>query len=476
MCGFRCRPGFVVQGQACVSAPAPRPIWPSNHAYVTARRPRLRWALSAAAEGAEVEYCADRDCTRSLYRASATGTETTAPSPLPPGVVYWRLRGVAGGGAGTAVSPTWQMTVPPRDAPTVTHWGINFDVNGDGRTDLAVGDFNNSRVYVYLGTPSGLASSPAVTIQGLAGSGFGDGISAAGDLDGDGFGDLLIGVPRERRVYIWRGARSTLSSSPQATIDGGTAFGSTLMGVGDFNGDGMPDAVLGSPQSLVLHLGNGAGLSSTGIALSEAASHARTAFGDFNGDQRADFASLRADGRALTVYLGTSSLGGSLSPTSSNPLSAEFGLLRGAGDLDGDGRSELVASGSGQFQVFFAGSTLAPVSRTRTSAFAAVGVDAEADGYFDLFGLASNQSAMHVYRARSTGLDTTARDITLDRSRVWLYAPYAGDFNGDGYGDVAAVTFSSPGLILVSHGGPGSFGSTPTQSITLPFSGTASFF
>ncbi len=116
------------------------------------------------------------------------------------------------------------------------------------------------------------------------------------------------------------------------------------------------------------------------------------------------------------------------------------------------------------------------VSRARTSAFAAAGVDAEADGYFDLFGLASNQSTMAVYRARSTGLDTTARDITLDRSRVWLYAPYAGDFNGDGYGDVAAVTFSSPGLILVSHGGPGGFGSTPTQSITLPFSGTASFF
>jgi len=40
----------------------------------------------------------------------------------------------------------------------------------------------------------------------------------------------------------------------------------------------------------------------------------------------------------------------------------------------------------------------------------------------------------------------------------------------------AAVTFSSPGLILVSHGGLGGFGSTPTQSITLPFSGTASFF
>ena len=36
------------------------------------------------------------------------------------------------------------------------------------------------------------------------------------------------------------------------------------------NGDGMPDAVLGSPQSLVLHLGSGAGLNSTGIALSAA--------------------------------------------------------------------------------------------------------------------------------------------------------------------------------------------------------------
>ena len=92
------------------------------------------------------------------------------------------------------------------------------DVNGDGYDDVIVGAYNNDgagsdagEAYVYHGLPSGLSTAPAWSDQGeAAGDYFGGSVASAGDVNGDGTDDLIIGAEgynsHTGRVYIYFGS------------------------------------------------------------------------------------------------------------------------------------------------------------------------------------------------------------------------------------------------------------------------------
>jgi hypothetical protein len=73
------------------------------------------------------------------------------------------------------------------------------DVNGDGYTDIVVGAPNNTsntgKAYLYLGGASGLSASASWTaVGGAAGDAFGTSVSTAGDVNGDGYSDAVVGA------------------------------------------------------------------------------------------------------------------------------------------------------------------------------------------------------------------------------------------------------------------------------------------
>ena len=92
--------------------------------------------------------------------------------------------------------------------------GDGGDVNGDGYADVVVGAYGYSsgtgRAYVYLGGASGLAAAPATTLTGEAATDyFGMSVATAGDVNGDGYADVVVGAQGYSsdtgRAYVYPG-------------------------------------------------------------------------------------------------------------------------------------------------------------------------------------------------------------------------------------------------------------------------------
>ncbi|HEX6885615.1 MAG TPA: VCBS repeat-containing protein [Planctomycetota bacterium] len=209
------------------------------------------------------------------------------------------------------------------------------DIDGDGHVDLAVGapgdddgDFDAGAVWILFLAPDGTVRSwqKISTTEGGLGhtlprnAQFGQALGALGDLDGNGVPDLAVGAPRGvagGRVWtLFLASDGTVASAREIATPSGVAsddeFGVSLAGLGDLDGDGLPDLAVGA------HLDDdGAGEAGALWIL----------FLQADGDARA----------AQKISATTGGFGGALDPFDL------FGAgVAALGDLDGDGVGELV--------------------------------------------------------------------------------------------------------------------------------------
>lgn len=174
------------------------------------------------------------------------------------------FHGGPNGLTGTVASPAWSADGDGQYngfGNTVASAG---DVNGDAYGDIIVGSAgaNNAlgKVYVFHGSANGVTgtvASPAwSTVGERANNGFGDEVASAGDVNGDGYGDVVVGAPGSfspaGEVYVFHGSASGVSgtaASPAWNAEGesGAWLGSSLSAAGDVNGDGYGDIIVGSP-------------------------------------------------------------------------------------------------------------------------------------------------------------------------------------------------------------------------------------
>ena len=210
------------------------------------------------------------------------------------------------------------------------------DLNRDGQTDLVVGapDYSSGqseegRIYVFLGSAAGIVPTPAFTDESNSpGAHFGAAVSTAGDVDSDGFADLLIGAPDlpgggRASVYRGRAGVAPIVPTPQHIpgLQGGARMGAAVCFAGDVNNDGFSDVAIGAPNhngnqgEVYVHVGVSSGLAPSPALTFPGASGANLGAGlgpcgDIDGDGFSDVVlgqpgQLSGSGGAV-IYVGGS--------------------------------------------------------------------------------------------------------------------------------------------------------------------------
>jgi hypothetical protein len=473
----------------------------------------------------------------------ASKTSAHLSGPLPQSSwVYWRVR--VQSGVQAATSPTWQFWVGQSSASTNldTSNGITLDVNGDGYADFIVGTLD-AVVHVYLGGASASATwnqpMPSTRIDLTSpesGKEWGSQMAAVGDVNGDGYGDFLIDGNTGAHLYLGGPTPSTSTwNGPNASMRVDLAdpdVTESVGGAGDVDGDGYADFLVGHQSansgSGIVHLFFG---SPNPTASTWSASNRldltnpdgnNAAFGngvtggtDVNGDGFADFF-VGSSTTNAHVYLGHKSpTAGDWNGTTpqmridlTSPDGARFaGFPIPVGDINNDGYGDLTVSTGvpGGAVYLYLGKAqptqtdwngASPMSRLQitnpdgaNSAFGSIvvgGTDIDQDGFTDFVIGAVNANsatgAAHVYYGAATlssaGLDATRFDLTSPDQAAAGFAWSAlavGDIDGDGFGDFMVSTShaaSDNGAAHVYLGLKGANaanwnGATPTKRVDL---------
>jgi len=321
-----------------------------------------------------------------------------------------------GSSTGLGTSSSWSFESDQASAQLGWAVGSAGDVNGDTYGDVIVGAMlwdngqtNEGKAWVFHGSSTGLATSSSwATESNQAGAYYGSAVSTAGDVNGDGYGDVIVGAylwdngqTNEGKVYVYHGSSTGLATSAAWTKESdqtSAAMGFSAANAGDINGDGYGDVIVG------------------------------TYLYD-NGE---------TDEGMVTIYAGSSTGLGTTATWSGegNQATAWYGYaVAGSGDIDGNGVGDFIVGGT----KYDNGQT----DEGRAWIYLSTLPDADGDG--DPTSTDCNDNNAAIYHGATevcNGVDDDC-DGSIDEAGATGGSTYYLDSDSDGYGGSSSITSCS---------------------------------
>lgn len=365
---------------------------------------------------------------------------------------------------GAALPPSFAMTVSPSSRTLSQGSATSFNISVNPKDG-----FNGSVQLSVTGLPSGVAGtfSPSTTTSSSVLT------LAASNTASFGYWTLQVtgtsgALTRSTTVSIYvTAAQPPVACGTLSLVQSvNTPSPLTAIAAGDFNGDGIPDAVfLMATNRIGIALGSGSGNFFYPTILTEPNTPLGVAVGDFNRDGKLDLAIATAGSSSISIHLGNGD--GTFQPASTFSAGASPFWLA-TGDFNGDGKLDLAIANNGSANVSILigqgdGTFATPVNYAAGSGpyWITVG-DFNNDGKQDLAVADYNANEISILLGVGNGMFQPAVNYATGSGPSSIVV---GDFNGDGKQDLAVSNYNSGTISILLGVGNGTFSASQPYGV-----------